>query len=233
MTSEEAQLNRQRLNRIRRVKRLLRPLPRRATVHRYPVLKWFAAMARRRSYLWSYKLQHVIPAFYTGSILALLPIYGIQIPLAFLLAVVMRGNLTIFVGLQFITNPATAIPIYYIQFQMGRLYLKLFGYETTELQLNEFRAILTDLWQGNWGHNIELVLGAWAMTTLGGISLGLLLGMALTMTYRIIAYRGARTIRRLKYLREERERRDRSREAEGGKPLRKRTFLTRSPFRSS
>ncbi len=232
MQTEEAQLNRQRLDRIRRVKRLLRPLPRRATVHRYPILKWFAAIARRRSYLWSYKMQHVIPAFYTGAILSLLPIYGIQLPLAFLLALLMRANLTIFVGLQLITNPATAIPIYFIEFQMARLYLKLIGYETEELQLNEFRQLLTDFWQGNWGDNLDFLLSAWSLAMLGGLTIGILLGMALSMSYRIIAYRGAKTIKRLRVLKEERERQERIREAEDGKSTRKRTFLTRSPFRS-
>jgi len=98
--------------RIRRAKKWLRPLPRRATIHRYPVLGWFADTARRRSYLWSFRREHVVPAIYVGCILAMLPIYGIQVPIAFFLALIFRFNLMVMVGTQFITNPVTAAPLY-------------------------------------------------------------------------------------------------------------------------
>src|SRR3546814_6139453 len=39
---------------------LLRPLPRRANVSRYPVIKWFAGLARRLPFLWSFRAQHEI-----------------------------------------------------------------------------------------------------------------------------------------------------------------------------
>ena len=41
--------------RRRRIRRWLKPLPRRASIHRYPILNRFADFARRRPYLWSFK----------------------------------------------------------------------------------------------------------------------------------------------------------------------------------
>lgn len=103
---------RQLLRRRRWIRRLLRPLPRRANVHRYPVIKWFAGRAKRYPFLWSFNRANVLPALYGGMVLSLMPLYGFQLPLAFGLALLLRANLTITVALQFITNPLTIAPIY-------------------------------------------------------------------------------------------------------------------------
>ena len=49
MITEEAKLKEARFSRIRRLKRLLRPLPRRATLHKYPILNMFTVAARMRA----------------------------------------------------------------------------------------------------------------------------------------------------------------------------------------
>ncbi|MGL6290890.1 MAG: DUF2062 domain-containing protein [Silanimonas sp.] len=100
------------LQRRRRLRRMLRPLPRRANLERYPVLKWFAAYARRAGFLWSFKRTNVLPSLYAGSVLAFLPLYGLQILLGFGAALGLRGNLTVMVALQMITNPLTIVPVY-------------------------------------------------------------------------------------------------------------------------
>lgn len=100
------------LLRRRRLRRLLRPLPRRANVSRYPVLKWFAASAQRAPFLWSFKRSQIVPALYVGSVLSFLPVYGVQFALAFGAALLLRANLTVMVALQLITNPLTIAPIY-------------------------------------------------------------------------------------------------------------------------
>ena len=71
--------------RIRRVKKLLRPMPRRTNLHKYPVIKWFANYARKCSYIWSFKRANVISAIYLGWIIALIPMYGLQMLTAFIL----------------------------------------------------------------------------------------------------------------------------------------------------
>jgi uncharacterized protein len=155
-----------RFSRIRRTKRLLRRLPRRANIHRYPVLKWFAAAARKRHYLWSFRLPQMTPAFYAGAILAFMPLYGAQLAISVALAVVLRANLPVLAGLQLITNPLTLAPIYFITYRIGREILN---------------------WIGVGGGT------AWVFSTanalaLGGLIAGILLGLALDLLYRFLIY---------------------------------------------
>lgn len=116
--------------RFRRTKRILRYMPRRAVFHTYPIIGRFAASARQRAFLWSFKSSHVRPAFYAGSILSLLPVMGVQLPLALILALVLRANFMVLGGLQFITNPFTAAPIYYATFKLGESVIQTAGIAT-------------------------------------------------------------------------------------------------------
>lgn len=112
----------------RRAKKMLRYAPRRAVFHRYPFIGRFAALARRRAYLWSFKPQHVRPAIYAGAVLSLWPVMGIQLILAFIAALTMRSNIMVVGVLQFITNPLTAAPIYYVTYRVGKYVLALTGF---------------------------------------------------------------------------------------------------------
>ena len=114
--------------RIRLTKHLLRYVPRRALFHKYPIVGRFAAEARKRAFLWSFKSAHVRPALYAGSILALQPILGVQLPVAFLCAVLLRLNVMVLGGLQFITNPFTAAPLYYGTYQLGLTVINASGF---------------------------------------------------------------------------------------------------------
>jgi uncharacterized protein (DUF2062 family) len=114
----------------RRAKRMLRYAPRRAVFHRYPLIGRFAVLARRRAYLWSFKPKHVRPALYFGTILSLWPVMGVQLPLALMVALFVRCNFMVTGGLQFITNPLTAAPIYYGTYHVGRYVLGLTGFIT-------------------------------------------------------------------------------------------------------
>lgn len=105
--------------RKRRLRRLLRTLPRRANIARYPVLKWFAATARRSWFLWSFKSGPLRRAIYFGSVLALMPLMGIQLPLSLLLCLLVRANLPVCAALQLITNPLTAVPLYGMTYLVG------------------------------------------------------------------------------------------------------------------
>jgi uncharacterized protein len=105
--------------RRRRIRSWLKPLPRRASIHRYPFLKRFAAITRGRGYLWSFQNAAVTRAIYCGSLLAFLPSYGLQIAIALLVAWFARANLTVMVALQLIINPLTAAPIYWLTYTLG------------------------------------------------------------------------------------------------------------------
>jgi uncharacterized protein (DUF2062 family) len=119
---------RQRHSRIRRAKAFLRYMPRRAVFHRYPIIGRFAELARSRPYLWSFKVTSARRALYAGSILALMPLIGVQLPLAFVLALVLRTNLMLLGGLQFLTNPATAWPVYATTYFVGRTVVTATGF---------------------------------------------------------------------------------------------------------
>lgn len=155
----------ERHSRIRLAKRILRPLPRRATLHRYPVIKWFAAAARKKPFLWSFRISEVSPALYIGCILAFLPAYGVQTALAFLLAMLCRANLLVVMGLQFITNPLTFLPIYWFTYQVGKILVH-------KWDLNEYQTLL-----GTKAYPLVI----------GGIAVGLLVALVLDLVYRFAA----------------------------------------------
>ncbi|MGA1204190.1 MAG: DUF2062 domain-containing protein [Opitutales bacterium] len=188
MPNEEHNLKRQRHERIARVKRLLRLMPRKATMHRYPVLKWFTRAARKRSYLWCFRVKAVVPAFYVGCILSLLPIYGIQLPLAVAFAFLLRANLPILATLQFITNPLTVVPAYYTAYQIGRVTLHPFGIEAPLLNMAEMKSLMDAAQSGNWEYNLQYLWTIWWVTSLGGIVLGTFLGAIGSAAYRLAAY---------------------------------------------
>ncbi len=205
MTTEESRLYRLRQERVARVKRLLRRMPRRSNVHKYPVLKWFASAARKRSYLWSFRVRYMIPAFYAGCIITILPIYGIQLPLAVLFAFLLRANLPVLTSLQFITNPLTAVPIYFAAFQVGRVVMNLFGMETPQLNMHQLRFLLETFRDGEWGPNLRYMGTVWLLTCLGGIILGTFLGALLSGFYRLAAYEVVVFNKRIRELQKKRQ----------------------------
>ena len=188
MTIEEHRMRLLRRERIARVKRLLRIMPRKATMHRYPVLKWFTKAARKRSYLWCFRVKAVVPAIYAGCILSLLPIYGIQVPLAVLFSFILKANLPILTSLQFITNPITALPAYFTAYQIGRAILHPFGVESPALNMQEMNLLMDSIRAGNWGYNFKYLGTIWLLTTLGGSVLGVFLGTIGSVVYRLAAY---------------------------------------------
>jgi len=161
------------LRRRRWIRRLLRPLPRRANVHRYPVIKWFAGRARRYPFLWSFDRAHIMPALYGGMVLSLLPLYGFQLPLAFGLALLLRANLTITAALQFITNPLTIAPIYGGTGWLG-------------VQLMQLAGVGSELPRALFYANALFV---------GGIVVGLALALLADVAWRLAAWE-ARVFRR-------------------------------------
>ncbi len=129
MSAEEHHKHlREHFARIRITKFFLRFVPRRAVFHKYPLIGRFADLARKRSYLWSFNTPEVRPAFYIGSVLSFMPIIGVQLPAAFLIALLLRLNVMVMGGLQFVTNPVTAGAIYYGTYQLGKAVIDASGF---------------------------------------------------------------------------------------------------------
>lgn len=191
MTVDESELNETKWRRIRRVKKWLRPLPRRATVHRYPILKLFANSARKRIHLWSFRVENVVPAIYAGCILTLMPLYGLQIAGALLLALWLRANLPILVGLQIVSNPITVFPIWFSAYQFGRIFLGLIGVQVDPLNRSEVRLLLDNFIHGAWGEKFSQLFVVFSVSSLGAIILGTFFGLLGSTLYRIAANRTA------------------------------------------
>jgi uncharacterized protein (DUF2062 family) len=173
------------LARIRRVRRILRRLPTRSNVERFPLLRRFASQVRARPYLWSFRRASVLPSLYVGSVLAMMPLYGAQIPLALGAALLVRGNLTVMVALQFITNPLTLGPIYVADYVVGARVLEALG-----------------MWGDGAAFGVHPKLTA---TFLGGAVLGLGVAVVADLLWRLMAWEARVFRRRLQRLRARRE----------------------------
>ena len=193
MAAEETRLQERRFSKIRRTKKLLRWLPRRATLHRYPFLKRFAYTARKRSYLWSFRTKHVMPAFLAGCILSFMPLFGIQVPLAFVASLILRANLPILVGLQLISNPLTIPVIYHAAYNIGDFSFGIFGDPSQMTQVTGIQENASLLGQGVYRVTATMV---------GGIVIGLCVGLVLSVIYKIAAIGAPRTLIRLREARE-------------------------------
>lgn len=205
MTHEEDRLHQRRRERIARVKRILRWMPRRSNLHRYPVLRWFTKAALKRSYLWSFRVRAAVPALYAGSILALLPLYGIQLPISVGLAFLIRANLPILFSLQFIINPLTVLPAYLASYQVGKVVLNLFGISGPHVNMAEMRAFLDTINAGDLGVNLKYLATLWSITCLGSLILGIFLATIAAGIYKVAAYEVDASLKRLKELQQHRQ----------------------------
>ena len=179
--SDELELHRKahRL-RKRRLKRFLRALPRRANVRNYPVVRWFAEAAHKRPYLWSFKREHVLPAIYVGSVVALTPWPG-QILLVLLFMLLLRGNLAIAVALQFVSNPFTFVPLYGLTYLVGHVVLREFIPGTDPMPPQQ---ALDALVHADFSGTFDVL----AAFLLGGLACGLVMGLAIDLTWRLLAW---------------------------------------------
>ena len=162
----ERQHRAERAERFGRIRRLLRPLPRRTNLARYPVLRHFADAARKNPHLWSFQTDAVRRAIYVGAILAFLPIYGLQLFLGLGAAMLFRANLAIVCAFQLITNPLTAGPVYYVAYRIG----------SWLIQTLEF------------GHGREAMGTRFNALVLGGLVLGLTAAVIADLAHRFILW---------------------------------------------
>ncbi len=209
--NEHPHARKARFERIRRAKWLLRFLPRRARFHTYPVVGRFAAFARKRDYLWSFRYETLRSSFYMGSTVSLLPLMGVQLPIVFGLCLMLRTNLMVAGGLQFLTNPVTAVPVYFGTYKIGEQVLFLSGWGPVEsvpavpppdpdITLDQATepAPTAPVVAGNWlgelasrfrVSNLSHLLNS---LVLGGLLTGLALGALIDLAWRIFVLPAAR-----------------------------------------
>lgn len=167
------------MRRKRWLRKLLRPLPRRANLARYPFLKRFAVQARKAAFLWSFKRAQVMPSLYLGMVLAFLPVYGLQIIFGLAGAFLVRGNLTVMIALQMITNPLTIVPVYGLTGWVGFLVMDALGIGA------------------DWGTPLRLTNALFV----GGVLVGLIAAVLADGFWRFAAWEARAFRRRLEHLR--------------------------------
>lgn len=176
-------VNRERFKRIRRIKKFLRPLPRRSNIHKYPVLKWFAESAYKRSYLWSFRGSEISSALFWGIWISMLPIVGIQMLVVFFISLLVRANLPLIVALQWISNPLTMGPIYFADYKIGLSVLNLLG---IDYQRNK---LLTAGY--NWSEftfsDLLRLIDTFPPMLVGGSVLGISMGLSTVFLYKTVA----------------------------------------------
>jgi uncharacterized protein (DUF2062 family) len=183
VTEDETIRLEDRRRRIRRLKKWMRPLPRRSNVHRYPVLKWFSGMARRRAFLWSFRSREMVTALFLGLIVAFMPLVGIQMLIVFFIALWFRANLPVIVAVQWVSNPFTMGPIYYADYQIGLAMMELFSIapEPNPLLQPDY----------DWAHfelrDLGALLDTFPPMMLGGLALGSFIGLVVSVAYKWLA----------------------------------------------
>ncbi|MDR2628440.1 MAG: DUF2062 domain-containing protein [Puniceicoccales bacterium] len=168
--------------RIRFVKKFLRRMPRKSSIHKYPVLNKFACAARKRSYLWSFRVSEVVPAFYIGWIITLTPLpYAVHIIVAFFAALMCRANAAILMFLPILSNIATFLFFWAVTYKVGLYAVRWLGTGTEILPVIIAFDRHTILQYGKFTVRI------FATITLGAIILGPLLGAICSAIYRYYA----------------------------------------------
>lgn len=168
--------------RVKWFKKIFRYAPRKATIHRYPGLRFFANSARKRSYLWSFRVGEVVPALYAGWILTLMPVMGIQILLALALALLLRANLMVLVGLQMLSNPLTIGIIWPFNYKVGRMLMSIFEKSNNASQVDETLVQATG--SSELTSKGIAALHGFAAICIGALVMGYILGFISSWIYR-------------------------------------------------
>ncbi|MDR1457696.1 MAG: DUF2062 domain-containing protein [Puniceicoccales bacterium] len=168
--------------RIRFVKKFLRHMPRKSSIHRYPVLNKFAHAARKRSYLWSFRVSEVVPAFYIGWIITLTPLpYVVHIIVAFFAALMCRANVAILMFLPILSNVATFLFFWAVTYKIGAYAVRWLGTGT------EMLPVITTFDKNAILQYGKFTVRIFATITLGAIIFGPLLGAVCSEIYRYYA----------------------------------------------
>jgi len=155
------------IRKLLRMRYFLRWLPNKRSLKRFPILGKCGFYLRNRKSLWSFKEFKVGPAILIGSVVAFLPLFGIQLLTVMALALILKVNLPVLAGLQFISNPLTLVPIYLANYKLGTWLLNSVGFEPMKETVSA--TVFTGL----------------NSTMVGGAVLGTIVGLFLYGAYRV------------------------------------------------
>jgi uncharacterized protein (DUF2062 family) len=201
MHDEFEQHRRSYYERKRRMRRLLKLLPRRAAMARARLPRWLRSAVHRSWFLWSFKRGPVLRAVYFGSVLSLLPLMGIQLFLSALLCLGVRANLPITAALQFITNPFTMVPVYGFTYLVGYSLLNVLA---TNPEPYDPGAAIAMIAAGDFTGTGAIVLAL----LVGGLVVGLAVALVIDFGWRLVAWEARIFKARFERLRAQRQARE-------------------------
>ncbi len=82
--------------------------------------------------LWSFKAEPLARGLAIGMFVAFTPTLGFQMAISCFILLLIPGNLPIAIAVCWITNPATAAPIYYAEYRVGEWIYSIFGVTPAE-----------------------------------------------------------------------------------------------------
>ena len=129
----------------------------------------------------------MIPALFWGIWIAMLPIVGIQMAVAFFVALIVRANLPLIVALQWISNPFTVAPIYFADYEIGLLILELFGIDYARNKLLTADFDWSGLTISELIKTFLKLIDTFPPMFVGGSVVGISLGVLAVFLYKAIA----------------------------------------------
>lgn len=151
---------------------LRRYIPSSSKVKEMPALQFLGGLLHDPN-LFHLNRHSVSVAVFIGILVAFLPTLG-QMPLAALLALILRANLPLAVVLCWITNPLTIAPMFYITYEIGRWIL-----QTPPVQFTI---------QLNWAWFTNEFPHIWKPLLLGSVLTGIVLGCLGYLTMQAFWY---------------------------------------------
>lgn len=185
LQQEWAQIRRKR---FRLLKKILRYLPSRSTIRKNRFIgKWGRQFLDKYPELWSFAYRPMRSAYYAGWILTFMPVMGLQITIAIILAILLRANVMVLVALQMLSNPFTIGPLWTFEYHIGKFILSFLPHEQRTLMENTLAETVQKSFTENSFFKATLAI------CLGGLILGILLGKLSCIIHQYILKRTAIT----------------------------------------
>ncbi|MBP5191382.1 MAG: DUF2062 domain-containing protein [Opitutales bacterium] len=162
-----------RIKRFRVTKKWMKYFPSRVTLRKnFFFRKFGSVLLDKIPQLWSFAYQPMRAAYFAGWILTWLPVMGIQIPIAILLAVLFRANVLLLIAIQMVSNPLTVPFMYPLEFSLGKWFASLLPFHSDFITQASLKGMLSAIKSGSWEQLFSIGFGGFLLACLGGTLIG-------------------------------------------------------------